>query len=181
MAAMKEQSTPKSGGSATAYLQSVLGGEVAEAEEARKKVAREALWRKGLAYALKGLAVLGGLVLAAGVVPPMSQALGLAISGAVTLDFLLSNHQRLLTVVTASQAYRRLLREVARTHRRELPAVLELKSTDSSQAEKELNQLNSRLVAKLHSDCDAIETALDEADLKALKNLSLDPERGTPR
>lgn len=178
MATLNERSTPKSGGSATAYLQSVLGGEVAEAEKARKRVAREALCRKGLAYMLKGLAVLGGLVLVAGVVPPMSQRLGLAISGAVTLDFLLSNHQRLLTVVTASQAYRRLLREVARAHRRELSAVLELKSTDSSKAQKELNQLNSRLVFKLHSDCEAIELALDEADLKALKNLSLDPERG---
>lgn len=180
MQTLKHEAGPENG-NATAYLQSVLGGEFEETEQARKKLAREVLWRKSLAYVLKGLAVLGGLVLAAGVVPPMSQALGLAISGAVTLDFLLSNHQRLITVVTASQAYRRLLREVARTHRRELPSVLRQKQDNPTKAEAELNKLNSSLVEKLHTESSKIEQALDEADLKALKNLSLDPERAAPR
>lgn len=179
MEPLSKDSGDKSG-NPTAYLQSVLGSEVEETKEAYKKLSREVIWRKGLAYVLKGLAVLGGLVLAAGVVPPLSQALGLAISGAVTLDFLLSNHTRLITVVTASQAYRRLLREVARTHRRELPSVLQQKQADPAGAEAKLNELNSRLVGKLHLESEKIEKALDEADLKALKNLSLDPERAAP-
>jgi hypothetical protein len=171
-------------GDPTRYLQEQFGDAYNETEAARKAVAREAARRRSLAYLLKAVAALGGLVLAAGLVPPLSQGLGLAITAAVTIDGLFSNHIRLITSVKASQAYKRLLRRVVRSHQRDLAPVLQLNDSERSGAQRRLNELNARLLSELHSGAELIETALDEADLKALLRLSLEQEdvqsRGTP-
>src|SRR5690348_6951517 len=96
----------------TAYLQEQFGAEYQEAEGARKAVEREAKRRRALAYGFKAIAVLGGVVLAAGLVPPVSQFLGFAIATAVAIDGLFSNHMRLITTVKATQAYSKLLKSV---------------------------------------------------------------------
>lgn len=168
---------PPNDSNVTAYLQNQFGAEYEDTEAARKAVTGESQRRRWVAYGLKAVAALGGLVLAAGLLPPYSQALGFAIAAAVAIDGLFSNHLRLITTVKASQAYRRLLRSVARTHRRELGLVLAQKQTDAAAAEKALNDLNSRLLAELHSGSEEIEAALDAADVKALTRLSLDTEK----
>ncbi len=168
---------PSESSSLVAYLQKFFGDEFEEIEDARKKTSNEALRRRFVAYTLKGIAVLGGLVLAAGLVPPLSQVLGFAITAAVAVDAWFSNHERLLTVTQAAQAYRQTLKKVTRTHRLELAKVIQLRNSgDPTGAEKGLTELTSRLLRQLQDDAEKIETALDAADLKSLKSLALDTE-----
>jgi hypothetical protein len=160
----------------TAYLQDQFGSTYDETNASYKAIAREANGRRALAYSLKGVAALGGLVLTTGLLPPYSQVLGFAIAAVVVIDGLLSNHLRLITAVKAKQAYRRLLRMVVRTHQRELAPILSAKQAGDANAESKLNALNARLLSELHSGSEQIETALDDADVKALMRLSLDQD-----
>jgi len=164
----------------TEYLQQQFGSAYEEADRARRAVTREAWRRRFVAYALKGIAVLGGLVLAVGLVPPLSQWLGFGIAAAVAVDGLVSNHMRLITTVKATQAYGRLLRSVTRSHQRDLSPILNLKASDPGTAQRQLDDLNARLLKELHMSSERIETALDEADLKALLRLSVEGDEAKP-
>lgn len=164
-------------GNPTEYLQQQFGAAYEETNASYRTIAREANGRRALAYSLKGIAALGGLVLTTGILPPFSQALGFAIAAVVVVDGLLSNHLRLIAAVKAKQAYRRLLRVVVRTHQRELAPILVAKKGGEVGAEEKLNSLNARLLTELHTGSEQIEAALDDTDIKALMQLSLDKEK----
>jgi hypothetical protein len=146
-----------------------------EADENRKSW--ESLWRRAVAYGFKLLAVIGALAVAAGLSGQAAQAIGVCIAVAVALDAIFSNHERLIVVVTARNAYRRLLNQVRREHQRELAPILRQKVPDEEKARANAAALCQRLLARLHEGCEEIEEALRAADLKALRALSMEEHR----
>ncbi len=161
----------------TEYAQNIFDDAYKQVEEDRKPLKLESLLRRTVAYGLKAVAVFGGLAITAGVSAKWSQIIGVAIAAAIAIDLLFSNHLRVIAVAKASQAYKRLLRQVRRTHQVELVSILEKKSHDEATAQVELNNLITRLTKQLHDECTEIEKALDEMHIKALDVLSLEADR----
>lgn len=158
-----------------AFIQEQLKAEYEQIETDKKVVSRAAFYRRWIAYLFKLIAVLGGIALAAGVDQSMAKGIGIAIAIVVGFDTVFSNHERLLCVVAARNAYQRLLNQVHREHSRRLAPLLEKKQAgNESEAKAEITRLCSELLAKLHMNAEKIEEALREADLKGLRNISVE-------
>lgn len=138
------------------------------------KRAQEAKWRRISAYTFKGIAVFGGISIAAGLHGVWSQVIGILITVAVAIDALFSNHKRLLIVSAAAHAYSNLLDNIKHTHTQKLAEVIKLRQTDQDNARTKLEELLSGLMLQLHNEHQTIETGLKEADLKLLNTISLE-------
>lgn len=136
--------------------------------------AREAKWRRFSAYALKAIAVFGGISIAAGLRGVWSQIVGILITVAVALDALFSNHKRLLIVTAASHAYSNLLSNIRQSYNRQLAGVLKLRQTDQDKAKAKLEKLLNDLMLQLQNEHQQIIKGLQEADLKLLNTISLE-------
>jgi hypothetical protein len=158
-----------------AFIQEQLTAEYKKIETDKKVVSREAFYRRCIAYVFKLIAVLGGIAVAAGIDQDMAKGIGIAIAIVICLDTVFSNHERLLCVVAAHNAYQRLLNQVHREHSRRLAPILEKKQAgNESEAKGELTRLCSELLAKLHMNAEKIEEALRAVDLKSLRIISLE-------
>lgn len=160
-----------------AYIQEQFTEEYNKVQADERRIARESLWRRVIAYGFKLLAVIGGIAVAAGVNEQASQIIGVGIAVAVALDGIFSNHERLLVAVNARDAYRRLINQVRRKHQQQLAFILKLKEKDELAAKSTLTELCQLLLSKLHNDCEQIEEALRTADLKALRGISMEQHR----
>jgi hypothetical protein len=164
-------------GDAFGYAQEQFTKEYTKVEADAKTISRESNRRRFVAYIFKLLAVFGGLAVAAGVSGQAAQIIRIAIAPAVSLDFVFSNHERLIVVVEARNAYRRLLNQVRREHQQKLTPIIDLKHDDPGAAKKQGIALLQELLVKLHSGCEKVEEALSEADLKALRAISMEEHR----
>lgn len=146
------------------------------AKKAAKKLGNETTKRKVTAYVLKGIAVFGGIAVAAGLRGHWSQAVGILISVAVAADGLLSNHRRLLMVTRASNAYSRLLETISHRYNQALAPILEHQETSAQKADKarDLGKMISSASEMLFTEKQKIDTALQEEDLKLLNSLSVE-------
>jgi hypothetical protein len=164
-------------GNAFSFYQKIFDDSYNQVASTKKKIHGEALFRRGLGYLLKGIAVFGGITIAAGVPEKAAHAIGIAITVVVALDGLLSSHLRLITLTKADHAYKHLLKDTENEHGLKLAPILVLKETDENAAKAQLNELNSSLKKRLDAEAKKIEIAIDETDVKALDALSLEAER----
>jgi hypothetical protein len=146
------------------------------AGKAAEKLRGEAKRRKITAYVLKGIAVFGGIAVAAGLGGKGSQTVGILISVAVASDGLFSNHKRLLIVTKASNAYSRLLGRITHRFNRALEPILEDQKVPAqkAQAEGDLGRMISSASEMLFEEKQKIDTAVQEEDLKLLNSLSVE-------
>ena len=159
------------------YAQDIFEDAFNEARKSKKPVLIESIIRRIWAYGLKGIAVFSGIAIASGVDEFISHILGIAVAVSVAIDFLFSNHERMGATTKASQAYNRLIKEVRRTHQVELTPILIQKTKNSERAKTDLIELLGSLTSQIHTQCEMIEQALDEINLKALDSLSIERER----
>src|SRR6266496_3105262 len=101
---------------AFAYAQEQFTQEFDKVQIDKNKIAKEAWGRRFVAYVFKLLAALGGIAIASGINEKAAHIIGIAIAVALVLDGIFSNHERLIIVVSARNAYRRLLNQVRREH-----------------------------------------------------------------
>ena len=134
----------------------------------------EAKKRRLTAYLLKGLAVFGGIAVAAGLRGWWSQAVGILITVAVAIDALSANHSRLLTLTKASQAYSRLLETTSHGYDQDLAPLFRLRGISPHEAEAQLEAMIRTATETLFAERQKIETALQEDDLKLLNSLSVE-------
>ncbi len=159
------------------YAQNTFESAFEETEKERKPIYIESILRRFWAYGLKSIAVLSGIAIASGVKEDTAHILGIIVAVVIALDSLFSNHERMVAVTKAAQAYKRLLKEVRRKHQRELTAILQQKKDNPDNAKKNLLKLVGVLTERIHSECSFIEKALDEMNLKSLSMLALDSEK----
>jgi hypothetical protein len=172
---IKEEAVSESKkGDPIAYLQDRFEESINTAEEAAIKLRQEAGWRRFIAYALKAIAIFGGISITAGLRQPASQIVGIVITVAIAFDTLFSNHKRLLAVTSAANAYSNLLSNVKDSYNIELGAILKLNETDEEKARKQLQTMVTKYMKKIIEERQKIDTALQETDLKLLNTISLE-------
>jgi hypothetical protein len=159
------------------YVQKIFGDSWNQGKIRRDEIRRNVLCRKSAAYFLKGVAVFGGIAIAAGLPETVAHGVGIAITVAVALDYLVTNQVKLVTFTKAYNAYKHLLRDTANEHSTKLAQILSLKKTDPERAKEQLNKLNVSLKGRIDAESKKIELAIDETDVKALDALSLEKER----
>jgi len=137
------------------------------AKIAAKKLSHEATYRRVTAYVLKGIAVFGGIAVAAGLRGHWSQGIGILISVAVTADGLFANHKRLLMVTKAANAYSLLLETISHRYDQALAPILADKA-------RELGKMISSASDMLFAEKKKIDVALQGDDLKLLNSLSVE-------
>lgn len=133
--------------------------------------------RKFLAYGAKIFTGLLGLVIAAGFFPNLDQYLGFAILVIVFFDGAFSNHLLLMAESEAGHAYAALSRRVKAKYNRESGALRQRARDGDETAKTELHDLMLWCHTELSTGHDAIQTSLAEADLKALKALSVEESK----
>lgn len=163
------------------FVQKIFQDSWTLAKENKEKVHRDALQRKWTAYGLKAVAVFGGIAIAAGLPETAAHLVGVAITIAISLDAMFSNHVKLVTATKADNAYKYLLRDVQNEHSTKLAPILILKKSNPTEAQRQLSELNTALKQRLDGESKTIEIAIDEADVKALTALSLDSDRQSRR
>lgn len=136
--------------------------------------------RKFFAYGAKILTGLLGLVIAAGFFPGLDQYLGFAILVIVFFDGVFSNHLLLIAESEAGHAYAALNRRVKAKYNRESGTLRQRAHNGDEAAERELHDLMLWCHTELSEGHDAIQTSLAEADLKALKALSVEETKAKP-
>jgi hypothetical protein len=156
------------------YLQERFEESIATTEKSAIQLKQEAGWRRFLAYALKAIAIFGGISITAGLQQPASQIVGIIITVAVAVDALFSNHKRLLAVTSAANAYSNLLSNVKSSYNIELAAVLKIKETDKAKARKQLQAMVTKYMRKLKDEKERIDNGLQETDLRLLNTISLE-------
>ena len=159
------------------YVQKIFEDSWNEASARKQEIHRNVRWRKSVAYFLKGVAVFGGIAIAAGLPEQIAHGVGIAITVAVALDALVTNQVKLVTLAKADNAYKYLLRDTANEHSNKLTKIVSLKKTDAEGATDQLNELNGSLKGRIDAESKKIDLAIDETDVKALDGLSLDRER----
>jgi hypothetical protein len=135
-----------------------------------------ALVRRLVAYALKAIAIFGGIAIASGLVgETTSHILGVMIAAAVGLDTLLQNFNRLIAIQDATYAYRELFYRVVREHIQKLGEVQIFRANhDEETARKLLVQILQSLIVVIHAGQTNIENAWKIADLTALRSLTME-------
>ena len=159
------------------HAQKTFDDNVARIEQRGKQLERHRTLLLPTAYGLKLIAAFGCLAVTAGLPQPYSQYVAIAIAVVLVLDSIFSNHTKLVATWLAAKAIARLRRTIENRHENELSHVLEKKGSDPALAQKMHLDLLRGLVKSIQDEHDKIEKALEEEHLKALKNLSLDPER----
>ena len=174
----KNAEQSKKQGDAFGYIQEQFVTEYAKVEKDKKAISKESVLRRTIAYGFKLVAVLGAVAIASGLEKTVAQWVGIAVAVVVGLDAVFSNHERLLSVVEARNAYRRLLNQVAREHSRLLgPIIAKNEAGNSAEAKSEAIKLNADLLAKLHTEVEKIEESLAAADLGALRRVSVEQSK----
>lgn len=135
---------------------------------------------KRRAYALKGIAVFGGLVITSGFVSMANQVIGFIISVAVAFDAYVSNHKVTMSRATASTAYRRLIEITASEHTDALQQALPYSTADPPRFETEMVAKLTELRKRLETVSTQIRDALDKADYDALQALAIESKSTTP-
>ncbi len=157
------------------FIQKIFGDKYSEVEATAGKVHSEAMFRRGLAYLLKGIAAFGGLAITAGVPKDVAHGIGIIIAVAIAVDGLFLNHMRLIAVVKADKAYKYLLRDVRDDHQVAQAPMLGI--ADENTKLSKLSDLNLSFKTRLDKESKIIDMALDEVDIKALNALSVDTEK----
>lgn len=130
--------------------------------------------RRFFAYGAKAATGLLGLVVAAGFFPNLDQIFGFIILVVVLLDAVFSNHLRLMAESQAGHAYAALSRKVKAKYNRESGPLRQRVRNGEAEANEALHQLMQWCHTELSEGHDAIQNSLAEADLKALKALSVE-------
>jgi len=158
------------------FRQKTFAEVIESAEKETLRVERETLRRRLVAYLLKTVALFGGIVVAARVLDAQySSWVGFALVGAVTVDQLFSNHERLLVMTEARAAYRRLLRNIKHEYNQALEIERLTDDTEPAAQERAARKQARNLKAftdRLHHEMEAVRGALDQADLRALRGLA---------
>ncbi|OIO70633.1 MAG: hypothetical protein COW19_11355 [Zetaproteobacteria bacterium CG12_big_fil_rev_8_21_14_0_65_55_1124] len=160
------------------YAQDTFADVLKEVEADRSPINRESIWRRVMAYGLKTVAVIGGIAIASGIKEDMAHYVGIAITTAVAVDGIFSNHMRMIAVTKAAQAYGRVLKQAKRLHQQGLGPILKQMEKYPEKGEQELLDLLQKLTEQIHSECTLIELALDEMQIKALDMISVAPKKG---
>jgi hypothetical protein len=144
------------------------------ADSARGSYERQAKRRRWLAYALKGIALFGGLFVATvKVVDPTIP--GVVIAAAVTLDQLMSNHRRMISDTAAANAIARTQRRVGNSYNDQVPLIVGKNNAGESKvAEEMLASLASQSAKALRDELDRIQTAVEQNDIEFLGSLNVD-------
>ena len=131
--------------------------------------------RRWIAYLLKAIGIFGGIAVASGLQEDKAHIVGILIAVAVGFDTLLQNYNRLIAMQEASYAYRELFYRVAREYNQKLGVVKVLQGKgDSTQARESLIELLQDMTYVVNSGQEALEKAWKDADLAALRSLSLE-------
>jgi len=162
------------GSSGAAIAQQQFFSDAVQAlEEHRKHFAADATRRRLVAYSLKAIAAIGGILVAAHIRLIPASWLGIAISMAVVIDGIFSNQILLRASVAAKQASDRLLARIKAEHSLCIPSIVALNSSgETVKAADELFKLESKLTKDLHSGTEKILDGKRAADLKALDRLN---------
>jgi hypothetical protein len=163
---------------------SLIEREIADLTARLVALEKKGRFRRILAYVLKIVAAGSALVIALDVLHDWYRWLAGAALVAIFIDTVSSNHERLIGEARAGHAARASRDKIARDYNRSLQAILnQLKSSspgsdayDAAVHDKEI--LQSETQEKLQKAVSEIEAALAELDLKALKALSLEAEKG---
>ena len=159
------------------FAQNRFAEEIQKVQGAIAKLNQGTMMRRIVAYGVKGIAVLGGVMITLGLLEEWSRYIGAAITVAVAVDYISSNHRRLLALTEAKYAYSTLLNAVDRTHTRRLADVLALKqAAGDAAARPELLKLLKELLDKLHTKENEIEALIQRADLEGLRQIAVDQQ-----
>jgi hypothetical protein len=169
--------TPNLKGDAAEAAQQFLDEAMNEAEQLRVNYVKYAQLRYYLAVVLKGIALFGGLVVAT--LDVNKVALGITISGAVLLDQLFSNYNRMMTDTVAGAAVDRTMRRVRDNYNDRVLDVIKANQHGDAAGARDLLLDLARASAKtVRQEMDRIKDAVSRANIQFLSSLNLDqPEK----
>jgi len=159
--------------------------EIAQLYDRLIRLEKKGRARRIIAYGLKIIAGGSALVIALKIFPNAQQWLGAAVLVAVFIDTVFANYDRMIGEIRAGYAAKAQNDKIARDHNRVLaPIIKKLNESSASSPEHnaavaEKEALEQSTHEKLQKAVADVETALAELDLKALKALSLEAEKGT--
>lgn len=162
---------------------SLMEREISDLNDRLLALEKKGRLRRITAYAFKLVAGGSCLAIASNFIPAANQLLGAAALVCVFLDGVFANYARLLGEVQAGYAARSQRDKVARDYNRALAPLIErirksaAGSDDRAAAEADKDALQQKTQQELQAAVADVEKALAELDLKALKSLSLEPER----
>jgi hypothetical protein len=157
---------------AFAFAQQQFENAYNKAASDKSRIDQELEKFKRIAFALKGLAVFGGLLITSGFIRQYDQVLGFAISVAVAYDAFVSNHKRTMSRAAASGAFRQMLATIHSRHTDALERLLPKKNTP--EFEPEAVQLLGDLRRVIEKTSEDIASALEKSDTDALQALAVE-------
>ena len=153
--------------------------------ELEEKLKKKGCYRRILAYGLKIIVVLGGVLIAFNEFPECNRYFGVATTVAIALDWITANHTRLVGELKAGYAAKAARLRISGDYNRALdPLIQNLKKSkkDSQGYQKTINEikkLQGRTHKELQDVVSEIERRLADLDLIALENISLGQERAS--
>lgn len=160
-----------------------LNGLFVRAHAGARKGFIVSIWRRVVAYALKGTAIAAAGVVAINEWPDINRWCGVAIFAAVSVDALFSNHKRLIARVRAGYAYKFLADRIHHEHNRKKDRLLtrlrraQESGKDTLAIKQAIDKLDDRTYGEFFEAMSDIDKSLADVDVKALEALSLDNER----
>lgn len=135
------------------------------------------LIRKILAYTLKFVAAGGSLAIATALLKKYDQIIGIAVLVVIFIDELTSNHKRLIAEVEAGYAYRSLRSRAKWSFNSQFELIIDDVKAEDQAAIEQYKLLKKEAHDMLTTGIESIRQKLQDADIAALKSLSLDAER----
>jgi hypothetical protein len=163
---------------------SLIGREIDELYKRLDDLEGKGKTRRAVAYGLKIVAGGSALVIALKVFPNAQQWLGAAALIAVFIDTVSANYERMIGEIRAGYAAKAQRDKIARDHNRALDPIIKIlrqSPPDSAEYKAALvkqEDLERSTHQKLQDAVAELDKALAETDLKALKAISLEAEKG---
>jgi hypothetical protein len=143
------------------------------AQAAERTYSWNATWRLWLAYALKAIAVLGGVFIA--IVKQYPEIVGGIVAFAVAIDQIMANQRRLVIEQAAAHAVQRINRQIEAHFNQELTAVTRLRDSGHNQeASNLLTEIVQKYTGLLSNELDRVETARANSQLELLASLNIE-------
>jgi hypothetical protein len=133
---------------------------------------------KIIAYVLKGISIFGGLAVVLNLQPTWITAIGFAIAGAAAVDTFLSVRGRLVVYATATLAINATLEGLKGKERvARFDANRLTDEGKAAEARQKLTDFYGSSINEINSKSAEIRTAVNDADIQALRDLAATPKQ----
>lgn len=144
------------------------------------RLTREINTRQSIGFILKLIVVVSGVVIATGFLNKSGwiiQVIGGFISLITAVERIFANVEVLLSKVAARDAYRRIRREVERTHDSKIVGIVKNRVSKPDESAGALVQMQEELMAQIANVDNDIQTGLANKQYEVLGRLTLDDKK----